>query len=191
MGIVVCVVFVFCQHYPHDQLHNIDDYGYYGATHRLWCSVKANRFAPNELYLPLAEEFGKIKSHELWLEYYPSKFFGDEWREELNRVNANGFNQIKVTFETKCLGLEIKKCGSHLVFKQDIEDLKQTMTRCSSYNITPNEDDLDNSREGTSNDIDIPHPKQWQSQEFIFGGAMYKFFFCVCMKCKIVIYNTL
>ena len=51
MGIAVCVIFVFCQHYPHDQLRSIDDYGYYRATHRLWCSVKANRFAPNELYL--------------------------------------------------------------------------------------------------------------------------------------------
>ena len=31
---------------------------------------------------------------------------------------------------------------------------------------------------------------QWQSQEFIFGGAIYKIF-CVCMKSKIVMYNTL
>ena len=84
MGIVVCVVFVFYQNYPHDQLRSIDDYGYYRATHRLWCSVKGNRFAPNELYLPLSKEFGKIKTHQLWLEYYPSKFSGDEWREELN-----------------------------------------------------------------------------------------------------------
>ena len=29
----------------------------------------------------------------------------------------------------------------------------------------------------------------WQSQEFIFGGAIYKIF-CVCMKSKIVMYNT-
>lgn len=138
----------------------INDYGYYRATHRLWCSVKANRFEPNELYLPLSEEFGKIKSHQLWLEYYPSKFFGYKWREELNQVDANGFSHIEVAFEIECPGLEVTKCEARLVFKQDVEDLKQTMTRCTNCNITPYEDDLDNSREGTSNDIDIPHPKR-------------------------------
>ena len=78
----------------------------------------------------------------------------------MNRVDANGFSQIEVTFETEYPGLEVTKCGAHLVFKQDFDDLKQTMTGCSCCNITPYEDDLDNSREGTSNDIDIPQPKR-------------------------------
>nr|POE58298.1 hypothetical protein CFP56_05243 [Quercus suber] len=65
---------------------------------------KSTKFLKN-----LKEEFGKIKSHQLWLEYYPSKFFGDEWREELNRVDANGFSQIEVTFEAECPGLEVTK----------------------------------------------------------------------------------
>ena len=160
MGIAVCIVFVFCRHYPLDQLCSIDDYGYYRATHRLWCFVKANGFAPNGLYIPLSEEFGKIKLHQLWLEYYPSTFFGDEWRKELNRVDANGFSQIEVTFETEGPGLEVMKFGTHLVFEQDIEDLKQTMAGSSSYRMTPYEDDLDDSQEGTSIDIDISQPKR-------------------------------
>ena len=85
----------------------------------------------------------------------------------MNRVDANGFSQIEVTFETECPGLEVTKCGAHLVFKQDVEVLKQTMTECSSCNIIPYEDDLDNSREGTSNDIDIPHPKRLRLSNLI------------------------
>ena len=147
MGIAVCVVFEFCQLYPLDQLCSIDDYGYYRATQRLWCSIKANGLAPNGLCLPLSEEFGNIKSYQLWLEYYPSTFFGDEWTKELNQVDANGFSQIEVTFETEGPGLEVTKCGAHLVFEQDVEDLKQTMAGSSSSSINPYEDDLDDSGE--------------------------------------------
>ncbi|XP_050253437.1 disease resistance protein RPV1-like [Quercus robur] len=158
MGIAVCVVFEFCQLYPLDQLCSFDDYGYCRATQRLWCSVKANGFAPNGLYLPLSEEFGNIKSYQLWLEYYPSTSLGDEWRKELNRVDANGFSQIEVTFETEGPGLRVTKCGAHLVFEQDVEDLKQTMA--GSCSITSYEDDLDDLGEGTSNEIDIPQPRR-------------------------------
>ena len=42
--------------------------------------------------------------------------------------------------------LEITKCGAHLVFEQDIEDLKQSEVGSSSCIITPYEDDdLDDS----------------------------------------------
>uniref|UniRef100_A0A7N2MGU5 TMV resistance protein N-like n=1 Tax=Quercus lobata TaxID=97700 RepID=A0A7N2MGU5_QUELO len=159
MGIAMCVVFGFCRLYPLEQLCSINDYGYYKATQRLWCSIKANGFIANRLYLPLLEEFGNIKSYQLWLEYYPSTFFGDEWTKELNQVGANGCSQIEVTFETEGPGLEVTKCGAHLVFKQDVEDLKQTMVGSSSCSINPYKDDLDDSREDTSNDIDVPHPK--------------------------------
>ncbi|XP_075648731.1 TMV resistance protein N-like [Castanea sativa] len=80
------------------------------------------------------------------------------WREELNRVDANGFSQIEVTFETEGPGLRVTKCGAHLVFNQDVENLKQTMA--GSCSITSYEDDLDDLGEGTSNDIDIPQPKR-------------------------------
>ena len=79
--------------------------------------------------------------------------------------------------------MEFTKCGSNLVFEQDIEDLKQNMVRPSSCSITPYEDDLEDStkntkikrnrddfggneaglsREGTSNfnDVNIPQPKR-------------------------------
>ena len=56
--------------------------------------------------------------------------------------------------------MEVTKFGIHLVFEQDVEDLKQTMAGSSSYRMTPCEDDLDDSQEGTSIDIDVSHPKR-------------------------------
>ena len=75
--------------------------------------------------------------------------------------------------------MEVTKCGAHLVFKQDVEDLKQTIVGSSkSCSITPYEDDFDDSArdaiikeshdnydgegarpsgEGTSNDVDTPN----------------------------------
>ena len=85
-----------------------------------------------------------------------------------------------VGFQSTSPCMEFTKCRAHLVYEQDIEDFKQ-MARGNSYNITPYEDDLDNSAEdtkvkqsrdesdgdragpsgqGTSNDTNIPDPKR-------------------------------
>ena len=42
-------------------------------------------------------------------------------------MDANGFGQIEIGFETKCPGLKVTKCGARWVYEQDIEDLNQTM----------------------------------------------------------------
>ena len=75
--------------------------------------------------------------------------------------------------------MEVTKCRAKLVFKQEIEDLKQTKAWSSNYSITPYEDDLDTktkqscneagpSGEATgSNDIDAPHPKWIQLPNLI------------------------
>ena len=73
------------------------------------------------------------------------------------------------------------KCGARLVYKQDIEDLKQTTAGSSRCSITPCEDDLDDSAkdtkikrnrddfdgveagpsgEATNREVDIPHSKR-------------------------------
>ncbi|XP_075648262.1 TMV resistance protein N-like [Castanea sativa] len=148
MGIAVCAVYIFHQHHP--LLHMID-------THELYCSIKANGYGPPEVWLPLTEEFGKIESYHLWLEYIPITLFESRWKEELD---ANEFTQIEVTFEPETPGLEVTKCGVHLIFEQDIEDLNQ-----SSCIITPyyEDDDLGDSEKDTkikeSCDDEPPHPK--------------------------------
>ena len=60
-------------------------------------------------------------------------------------MDANGFGQIEIGFETEGPGLEVTKCGAHWAYEQDIEDLNQTMrgSSTSSCSITPYEDDLE------------------------------------------------
>ena len=68
----------------------------------------------------------------------------------LNQVDANGFSQIEVKFEPKGPGLEVMKCGAHLVFKRDIEDLNQTKVGPSNCIVTPyDEDAFDDSEKDT------------------------------------------
>uniref|UniRef100_A0A2N9G8I0 ADP-ribosyl cyclase/cyclic ADP-ribose hydrolase n=1 Tax=Fagus sylvatica TaxID=28930 RepID=A0A2N9G8I0_FAGSY len=103
-------------------------------------------------------------------EIHISLKFNEACKEALSRSDANGF--IQINFKTKGPGLEVTKCGAHLVYNG----------RCV---ITPYEDDLDDSAKDTkiqqsrddyvgdelagfsgeagtskSNDVDVPHPKR-------------------------------
>ncbi len=181
-GITVCVVHVFRQHHPLDQIHfedfedfgdleDFEDFEDYKITHYLWCSVKVNGVQLDRVGLRLSEEFGKIESHHRWLLYY--NFSQEYYKEALSQSDANGFFQIEIICEPKGPGLEVTKCGAHLVYE---EDLNQTMGGCS---ITPYEDDVDDSAKDSiikrsrddydedelagplnSNDVNVPHPKR-------------------------------
>ena len=60
----------------------------------------------------------------------------------MNEVNANGFSKIEVKFEAEGPGLEVTKCGAHLVSERDIEDLiNQTKAGPRSCIITPYDED--------------------------------------------------
>ena len=149
MGIAVCTVYILYQHHP---LHQTHDY----------CVVKVNGYTCLVVPLFLAMEFGKIESHHLWLQYFPFTNFGSDLKE---KMDANEFTQIEVTFETNTPSLEVTKCGAHLICEQDIEDLKQTKLGSSSCTITPyyEDDDLGDSERDTkikeSLDDEPPHPK--------------------------------
>ena len=122
MGIVVCVVFIVCQH------HQLS------RTSTILCNGEVNGHPIFGLVLPLSEELGKIESYHLWIEYFPFTYSGSRWKEELD---ANEFAQIEVKFVPYGLGFEVTKCGAHLIFEQEIEDLKQTKPGSSSCIITP------------------------------------------------------
>ena len=62
-------------------------------------------------------------------------------------MDANGFTQVNIRTETE--GLEVTKCGAHLVYEKDTEDLNQNMAGSSSCSITDYEDDLDDSAKDT------------------------------------------
>ena len=145
MGIAMCAVFVFRQHHPLHQLH-VFDLGYMLQTHVLHCYIGGSY----GMGIILSEEFGKIESCQLWLRYFPCTYHEVDWKEKLNQVDANRFSQIEVKFEPFGLGLEVTKCGAHLVFERDIEDLNQTKARPSNCIISSyDEDGFDESEKDT------------------------------------------
>ena len=111
--------------------------------------------------------------------------------------DANGFSQIGIKIGTSDSGMEVTKCGFHMAYKRDIENLDQTVAQYSNSSITAYEgldvlhhnfnnsavvaegekakricDDYDGagpSGEGSSNDV--PHPKRIESlKEFMPHG---------------------
>ena len=149
MGIVLCVVFALCEHHPLELIDSAN-WGFLRITHQLTCSFKVNGYdKPNKKDYCFSEQYGKIESNHLWLSYVRPPYFNRV--EELSQIDANGLNQIEFEFETFGPGLEIKKCGVHLVFKENIEDCNQTMAQCRISNITPHEDEFDDSAKDSKN----------------------------------------
>ena len=168
MGVAVCAVFVSPQN---PSLHEYRSLRY---------SLKVNgRYTDSPSGFLFWERFGKIELYHLFQGYIPCKKMGRSWNENLSQTNADGFSQIEIEFLTG--GLEVTKCGVRLIFEQDVEDLNRTMPVCSSSSITPYEDDFKDlakdtktkrsrddydgdeagtSGEGTSNEVDVPHPKR-------------------------------
>ena len=50
--------------------------------------------------------------------------------------DANGFHEIGIKITKGPLGL-VKKCGLHVIYKKDIEDLNSAMAQCSNNSIIP------------------------------------------------------
>ena len=169
MGIAVCTVFVPRRYRPLYQLH---------GEELLLCLIKINKRYLISLVTSLSSEIDKIESSQIYLLYFPTINFGSPWKDVLNQADAYALNQIEVEFRTlihtdlnlnkadpyASSQLEITKCGAHLVFEQDIEDLKQSKVGSSSCIITPYEDnDLDDSEKDSkikgSPDAKPPHLK--------------------------------
>ncbi|XP_023879249.1 disease resistance protein RUN1 [Quercus suber] len=170
-GIAVCVVFEIR---PHLSLHQPPP-EFYKATHWIFIYCFDEEFQIiKDFRVGLSEQFGKIDSCHLWMTYAP---FNRKRGKELSQVDAN---QLSLQIITSGLGLVATKLGARMVYEQDIEDLKKNMPGSSSCSITSYEDNLDDSEkdtkikrshddfegdgagpsgEGTSNEVDEPHPK--------------------------------
>nr|POF24806.1 hypothetical protein CFP56_44556 [Quercus suber] len=103
----------------------------------------------NSHVIIIYEQFGKIGSSHLWLKYFPFENFQGKSGNKLSQIDANGFSQIDIRIEIEGPGLEVMKCEARLVYKQDIEDLKQTIAGSSRCSITPYEYDLDDLEKDT------------------------------------------
>jgi hypothetical protein len=144
IGFVVCAVFVFSEHHPVDQLPS----DIWERSLTCYFKVKGAFTLFKSISKGISEEFGKIGSHHLWLDYSSHLF--NQSQEILSLIDANGYIQIEISFEPKCPGMVVNKCGACLVYEQDIiEDHNQTMAGSSNIRITPYEDDFDDSAKDT------------------------------------------
>ena len=83
------------------------------TRHMLFCYISNGEY----ISFPFPENFGQVESRHLWLIYLRREFFCK------NRVYGS---VLQIEFKTEGTGLTVKKCGAHLVCKQDIERLSQT-----------------------------------------------------------------
>ena len=95
-AIILCVVFVPCEHYNHLPVIEI-------KSNKVW-------------FQRIASEYGKIESHHLALSLHYLNFFDLEtpgWS-----IDEKGFHEVEFTIATR--GVEVETIGFRLLNKQDI-----------------------------------------------------------------------
>ena len=126
MGIAICVVFCLRSH------HQIK--GCCSLSHQL--IVNGNKLNATTY---IGQDVGS--SDHVWLTYLLKQYYREleEDLKLLKEFEANEFSQIGIKIGTN-ENTEVKKCGFHMVYKKDIEDLNQTMSQSSNTSIIPYED---------------------------------------------------
>ena len=116
-------------------------------------------------------------SDNIWLIYLLPQYYKVKDIKLLNECESNELTQIGIKIETKCSGMEVKKCGFRMVYKKDIEELNRTMAQSSNTSIIPYEDlewkvvegkiakrirdDYEGARpSGEGSSYDVPNPKR-------------------------------
>lgn len=140
-------------------------------TH-LMCLFKANGNLLMGFPFPrFSEEVDRIESDHRWFMYLLPNYFPKLFhRQEFFQIADGSSCQLEIEFE----GL-IKKCGAHMVYEEEMEDLKQSMgqSECSNSIIPYNEGvdhfeedikikrsrDDENGASGEGSSTYIPHPK--------------------------------
>jgi hypothetical protein len=125
----------------------------------------------NEIRMPESGvDITTIASDHILLSYCSTTYLGDRFSKSLVEYDANGFCEIGIRFEIDYgdkWSKEVKKCGFHLLYKEDIKDPIPTDSDFDSTLVTEgnkvkrSRDEYDGagpSGEGSSNDV--PHPKR-------------------------------
>ena len=157
IGIALCIVFS-CPYYISDNY--------------LRCRILINKHEGSDFWVGICARSDGSKSRHLWMSYIPSQMFNENDRAVLSQIDENGFIQMEVRFRWDFFneGIEIKKCGFHLLFEQDIEDIREMISAhdCHDFDnstegikIKRSRDEYERagaSGEGSSNDV--PHSKR-------------------------------
>ncbi|KAL0010740.1 hypothetical protein SO802_005848, partial [Lithocarpus litseifolius] len=128
-----------------------------------------------------SKEFETVESDHRWFIYLLPNYFKLLNGKGLLQIADGSSCQLEIEFKPHGLHLnlmEIKKCGAHMVYEEEMEDLKQSMgqSECSSSSIIPYNEGVDvdhfeedikikrsrddeNGGSGEGSSPHIPHPK--------------------------------
>nr|XP_023915577.1 TMV resistance protein N-like [Quercus suber] len=118
----------------------------------LECEILSNGHSVGRYYLDHFPRSGLIKSDHLWMTYIPFHVFPESQRAVLGQIDENRFVQMELRFRWNVDGPGFHQVGFRLVYKQDMEDIREMLSAQSSNStcITPYEglDVHHNSTEG-------------------------------------------
>ena len=178
IGIALCTVYGLHDHHPPqvDQLS-----GPLGKSNEILCYLKVNgSYVGTAPFAIVSEEFD-IESDHLWFMYllpnYLRRIFFTP--EGFLQIADGSSCQLEIELKSRDPRIEIKKCGAHMVYEKEMEDLKlkesMGQNECSSSIIPYNEgvdhfeedikskrsrdDENENGGSGEGSSTHIPHPK--------------------------------
>ena len=108
----------------------------------LICKILSNEHYVSGFCVDFCPRSVKIKSNHLWMYYLPFQVLSENQRAVLGQIDENGFIQMGVRFQWDFkYSLEINNCGFRVVYKQDMEDIREMLSAQSSNStcITPYE----------------------------------------------------
>ena len=170
-GIALCAVFG-----PHQ--HCLPNHRSYDLC--LTCNLRTNgNSVGSQPCVRFWEKFDTIESDHRWFMYLLHNYFSKYYfRKKFLQIADGSSCQLEIEFKSQDPRIEIKKCGAHIVYEEEMEDLKHSMgqSECSSSVIPYNEDvDVDHFEEdikikrsrddenggasGEGSSPHIPHPK--------------------------------
>ena len=154
------------------------------STPSLLCPFEVNGYDSIPC-ISLSKEIYLIESDHRWFIYLHPNFFQKEFGKEFFQIADGSSCQLWFRFKN---GI-IKKCGAHIIYEEEMEDLKESMgqSECSSSTIPYNEgvdhfevdikskrsrdDEIGASGEGSS--THTPHPKTKRSRRDGFSFARF------------------
>ena len=175
IGIALCTVYGLHDHHPPqvDQLS-----GPLGKSNEIFCHLKVNGNRGGAIPFAIVSEEFDIESDHLWFMYLLPNFLRRySFLEKFHQIADGSSCQLEIELESNNPRIEIKKCGAHMVYEEEMEDLKlkesMGQSECSSSIIPYNEGvdhfeedvkikrsrDDENGGSGEGSSTHIPHPK--------------------------------
>ena len=102
------------------------------------CYIEVNKQEGARESAYFVNTFGHMDSLHLWMLYFPTHCFYENVKAVLSQTDENELIQMEVRIpkpHNPCF--EVKKCGFRMVYKQDIEDIREMMGQSCKSSCIP------------------------------------------------------